>query len=114
MPHHSDLIDPGNVVVTREEFNHWLSGEKELITTLDDSEWLGCRTAESTSLGPAILCMQRLAASMFGQLGPGRIDLSCKSDLFDVLDADLSGELEFEEPFSCTKLLEFKPRAALT
>ncbi|CAE7604487.1 unnamed protein product [Symbiodinium sp. CCMP2592] len=52
-----------NVVVTREEFNHWLSGEKELITTLDDSE----------------------------------IDLSCKSDLFDVLDADLSGELEFEE-----------------
>ena len=23
--------------------------------------------------------------------------MSCKSDLFDVLDADLSGELEFEE-----------------
>ena len=40
------LIEPGNVVVTREEFNHWLSGEKELITTLDDSEWLSCRTAE--------------------------------------------------------------------
>mmetsp|Transcript_60749 Transcript_60749/g.142106 ORF Transcript_60749/g.142106 Transcript_60749/m.142106 type:complete len:579 (-) Transcript_60749:79-1815(-) len=52
-----------NVVVTREEFNHWLSCEKELISTLDDSE----------------------------------IDLSCKSDLFDVLDADLSGELEFQE-----------------
>ena len=52
-----------NVVVTKDEFNHWLSTDKELISRLDESE----------------------------------IDLSCKSDLFDVLDADLSGELEFEE-----------------
>lgn len=52
-----------NVVVTRDEFNQWLSTDKELIARLDESE----------------------------------IDLSCKSDLFDVLDADLSGELEFEE-----------------
>lgn len=52
-----------DVVVTREEFNQWLSSEKELISRLDESE----------------------------------IDMSCKSDLFDVLDADLSGELEFEE-----------------
>eukprot|EP00438_Fugacium_kawagutii_P021552 Skav208793 [mRNA] locus=scaffold478:2568:13390:- [translate_table: standard] len=51
------------VVVTRSEFNHWLSTEKELLETLNEAE----------------------------------IDLSCKSDLFDVLDADLSGELEFEE-----------------
>ena len=52
-----------NIVVTRTEFNHWLSTEKELLETLNEAE----------------------------------IDLSCKSDLFDVLDADLSGELEFEE-----------------
>jgi len=52
-----------SVVVTRDEFNQWLSTDKELIARLDESE----------------------------------IDLSCKSDLFDVLDADLSGELEFEE-----------------
>mmetsp|Transcript_54811 Transcript_54811/g.119933 ORF Transcript_54811/g.119933 Transcript_54811/m.119933 type:complete len:620 (+) Transcript_54811:69-1928(+) len=52
-----------NVQVTRGEFNHWLSTEKELLETLADAE----------------------------------IDLSCKSDLFDVLDADLSGVLEFEE-----------------
>ena len=52
-----------NVVVTKDEFNQWLSTDKELIDRLDESE----------------------------------IDLSCKSDLFDVLDADLSGELEFEE-----------------
>ena len=51
------------IVVTRTEFNHWLSTEKELLETLNEAE----------------------------------IDLSCKSDLFDVLDADLSGELEFEE-----------------
>lgn len=51
------------IVVTRTEFNHWLSTEKPLLETLNDAE----------------------------------IDLSCKSDLFDVLDADLSGELEFEE-----------------
>lgn len=51
------------VVVTRSEFNHWLSTEKQLLETLNEAE----------------------------------IDLSCKSDLFDVLDADLSGELEFEE-----------------
>eukprot|EP00913_Durusdinium_trenchii_P007117 g6693.t1 len=30
-------------------------------------------------------------------LNDAEIDLSCKSDLFDVLDADLSGVLEFEE-----------------
>ncbi|CAK9049990.1 L type [Durusdinium trenchii] len=30
-------------------------------------------------------------------LDDAEIDLSCKSDLFDVLDADMSGELEFEE-----------------
>jgi len=52
-----------NVQVSRGEFNHWLSTEKELLETLHDAE----------------------------------IDLSCKSDLFDVLDADLSGVLEFEE-----------------
>ncbi|CAE7189085.1 Scn11a [Symbiodinium pilosum] len=52
-----------DVVVTKEQFNHWLTTEKELIGRLEDSE----------------------------------IDLSCKFDLFDVLDADLSGELEFEE-----------------
>lgn len=52
-----------NVQVTRGEFNHWLSTEKELLETLADAE----------------------------------IDLSCKSDLFDTLDADLSGVLEFEE-----------------
>ena len=51
------------VVVTREEFSHWLSSEKSLLEMLTEAE----------------------------------IDLSCKSDLFDVLDADLSGELEFEE-----------------
>eukprot|EP00434_Breviolum_minutum_P026547 symbB.v1.2.023467.t1/scaffold2148.1/size153101/5 len=51
------------VVVTREEFSHWLSSEKKLLEMLTEAE----------------------------------IDLSCKSDLFDVLDADLSGELEFEE-----------------
>ena len=45
-----------DVVVTKEEFNQWLSTDKELIDRLDESE----------------------------------IDLSCKSDLFDVLDADLS------------------------
>ena len=39
---------------------------------------------------------------LFGHVRTGRIDLSCKSDLFDVLDADLSGELEFEEPCSFT------------
>jgi len=52
-----------NIVVTKDEFNHWLHTEKALLETLDDCE----------------------------------IDLSCKFDLFDVLDADLSGELEFEE-----------------
>ncbi|CAJ1389317.1 unnamed protein product [Effrenium voratum] len=52
-----------NIVVTKDEFNHWLATEKDLIDKLDESE----------------------------------IDMSCKSDLFDVLDADLSGELEFEE-----------------
>ncbi|CAK9006155.1 unnamed protein product [Durusdinium trenchii] len=52
-----------NVQVSRAEFNHWLSTERELLETLNDAE----------------------------------IDLSCKSDLFDVLDADLSGVLEFEE-----------------
>ena len=31
------------------------------------------------------------------ELEDAEIDLSCKSDLFDVLDADMSGELEFEE-----------------
>ena len=41
-------------VVTRDEFNHWLSTHEGLLDTLDDAE----------------------------------IDLSCKSDLFDVLDAD--------------------------
>jgi len=30
------------------------------------------------------------------RLDDSEIDLSCKFDLFDVLDADLSGELEFE------------------
>ena len=30
------------------------------------------------------------------RLEDSEIDLSCKFDLFDVLDADLSGELEFE------------------
>jgi len=30
-------------------------------------------------------------------LEESEIDMSCKFDLFDVLDADLSGELEFEE-----------------
>ncbi|CAK9091765.1 Pentatricopeptide repeat-containing protein [Durusdinium trenchii] len=52
-----------NVQVSRADFNHWLSTERELLETLNDAE----------------------------------IDLSCKSDLFDVLDADLSGVLEFEE-----------------
>jgi len=52
-----------DIVVTKEQFNHWLSTEKELISRLEESE----------------------------------IDMSCKFDLFDVLDADLSGELEFEE-----------------
>ncbi|CAE7656093.1 CACNA1C [Symbiodinium pilosum] len=51
------------VVVTQDQFNRWLSSEKDLITKLEDAE----------------------------------IDLSCKSDLFEVLDADLSGELEFDE-----------------
>lgn len=51
------------VVVTRDEFNHWLASHEGLLDTLEDAE----------------------------------IDLSCKSDLFDVLDADMSGELEFEE-----------------
>mmetsp|Transcript_44035 Transcript_44035/g.102800 ORF Transcript_44035/g.102800 Transcript_44035/m.102800 type:complete len:147 (-) Transcript_44035:30-470(-) len=31
------------------------------------------------------------------RLEESEIDMSCKFDLFDVLDADLSGELEFEE-----------------
>lgn len=52
-----------DVVVTRDEFNHWLASHDALLDTLEDAE----------------------------------IDLSCKSDLFDVLDADMSGELEFEE-----------------
>lgn len=52
-----------DVVVTRDEFNHWLASHDGLLDTLEDAE----------------------------------IDLSCKSDLFDVLDADMSGELEFEE-----------------
>ena len=52
-----------DVVVTRDEFNHWLASHEGLLDTLEDAE----------------------------------IDLSCKSDLFDVLDADMSGELEFEE-----------------
>lgn len=58
-----DEMAERKIVVTRSEFNHWLSTEKELLDTLNEAE----------------------------------IDLSCKSDLFDVLDADLSGELEFEE-----------------
>ena len=58
-----DEMAERKIVVTRTEFNHWLSTEKELLETLNEAE----------------------------------IDLSCKSDLFDVLDADLSGELEFEE-----------------
>ena len=33
----------GSVVVTREEFNHWLAAEKELIATLDDSESPDCK-----------------------------------------------------------------------
>lgn len=52
-----------DVVVPRDEFNHWLASHDGLLDTLEDAE----------------------------------IDLSCKSDLFDVLDADMSGELEFEE-----------------
>lgn len=58
-----DEMADRKIVVTRSEFNHWLSTERELLETLNEAE----------------------------------IDLSCKSDLFDVLDADLSGELEFEE-----------------
>lgn len=58
-----DEMAERDLVVTRAQFNNWLSTEKELLETLNDAE----------------------------------IDLSCKSDLFDVLDADLSGELEFEE-----------------
>lgn len=54
------------MVVTRDEFNHWLASHDGLLDTLEDAE----------------------------------IDLSCKSDLFDVLDADMSGELEFEERLS--------------
>ncbi|CAJ1339313.1 unnamed protein product [Effrenium voratum] len=57
-----DMSESG-VVVTREDFNGWLTSEKELISKMDDAE----------------------------------IDLSCKYDLFDVLDADLSGELDFDE-----------------
>ena len=58
-----DEMAERDLLVTRAQFNGWLSTEKELLETLNDAE----------------------------------IDLSCKSDLFDVLDADLSGELEFEE-----------------
>jgi len=84
-----DEMAERDVVVTKEEFNHWLSTEKEFITKLDDSE----------------------------------IDLSCKFDLFDVLDADLSGELEFEEmvdgllkcrgPASKTDIIAIRLKTAL-
>jgi len=78
-----------SVVVTREQFNRWLSTEKDLISKLDDAE----------------------------------IDLSCKSDLFEVLDADLSGELEFDEmvdgllkcrgPVSKTDIISIRLKTAL-
>lgn len=78
-----------DVVVTKEEFNHWLTTEKEFISKLDDAE----------------------------------IDLSCKFDLFDVLDADLSGELEFDEmvdgllkcrgPASKTDIIAIRLKTAL-
>ncbi|CAE7030629.1 Scn11a [Symbiodinium natans] len=77
------------VVVTQEQFNRWLSQEKELINKLEDAE----------------------------------IDLSCKSDLFEVLDADLSGELEFDEmvdgllkcrgPVSKTDIISIRLKTAL-
>ncbi|CAK9024954.1 unnamed protein product [Durusdinium trenchii] len=78
-----------DIVVTKDQFNHWLTTEKEFIGRLDDSE----------------------------------IDLSCKFDLFDVLDADLSGELEFEEmvdgllkcrgPASKTDIIAIRLKTAL-
>ena len=37
-----------------------------------------------------------VAGSLSPRLDDAEVDLSCKFDLFDVLDADLSGELEFE------------------
>ncbi|CAJ1334699.1 unnamed protein product [Effrenium voratum] len=78
-----------DIVVTKEEFNRWLSTEMEFLSKLDDAE----------------------------------VDLSCKFDLFDVLDADLSGELEFEEmvdgllkcrgPASKTDIIAIRLKTAL-
>eukprot|EP00913_Durusdinium_trenchii_P024092 g22627.t1 len=84
-----DEMAERDIVVTKDQFNHWLTTEKEFIGRLDDSE----------------------------------IDLSCKFDLFDVLDADLSGELEFEEmvdgllkcrgPASKTDIIAIRLKTAL-
>lgn len=41
-------------------------------------------------------CGQLESSPRAARLDDSEIDLSCKFDLFDVLDADLSGELEFE------------------
>lgn len=95
-------------VVTKEEFNHWLSTEKEFIT----------RPPKDVNSGR---CLEILV--IFFRLDDSEIDLSCKFDLFDVLDADLSGELEFEEmvdgllkcrgPASKTDIIAIRLKTAL-
>eukprot|EP00434_Breviolum_minutum_P021753 symbB.v1.2.019201.t1/scaffold1512.1/size114451/12 len=54
--------------------------ERDVVVTKDEfNTWLNCEK------------------ELISRLDESEIDMSCKSDLFDVLDADLSGELEFEE-----------------
>lgn len=54
--------------------------KREVVVTKDEfNTWLNCEK------------------ELISRLDESEIDMSCKSDLFDVLDADLSGELEFEE-----------------
>ena len=44
------------------------------------------------------------------RLEESEIDMSCKFDLFDVLDADLSGELEFEDWVTADSLTQQLPK----
>jgi len=66
------------------------------------------------------LCTEK---DLITKLEDAEIDLSCKSDLFEVLDADLSGELEFDEmidgllkcrgPVSKTDIISIRLKTAL-
>ncbi|CAE7705028.1 Cacna1c [Symbiodinium sp. CCMP2456] len=66
------------------------------------------------------LCTEK---DLISKLEDAEIDLSCKSDLFEVLDADLSGELEFDEmidgllkcrgPVSKTDIISIRLKTAL-